>query len=163
MPGALRSGGFPTKSAGFPPAPPRSTERARGPFYPLFRSNPLLLLLLLLLLLITLEARTKRRLDRLALVQESRAPFTHVPSISRLVLLEATKRRPNRRQLAASDKEWSTAPPRTSPTAMRLLFMLLIRRIWRYCRVLRSKFRGAITAGRPDLLVEKVYQINDGS
>ena len=29
-----------TQSAGFPPVPPRPTERARGPFYPLFRSNP---------------------------------------------------------------------------------------------------------------------------
>ena len=29
-----------TQSAGFPPVPPRPTERARGPFYPIFRSNP---------------------------------------------------------------------------------------------------------------------------
>jgi len=34
MPGALPPEGAPaTQSAGFPPAPPRSTERARGPFY----------------------------------------------------------------------------------------------------------------------------------
>jgi len=40
-PGALPSGGFPGNQIfGFPPAPPRSTERARGPFYPFLDPIP---------------------------------------------------------------------------------------------------------------------------
>ena len=38
--GAYEKGAPAAQSAGFPPVPPRPTKRARGPFNPLFRSNP---------------------------------------------------------------------------------------------------------------------------